>query len=444
MKFLIILTSFVVSFVPLMAYAQMGLAQNKENERRPNIVLIVSDDQHWQDYGFMGHSVIQTPNIDRLAEEGLIYTKGYVPSSLCCPSLASLIIGQYPHQHRITSNDPPVPPGMDQGNFYRSEEYQQGREVMRESMKQAPALPRLLEKQGYLSLQTGKWWPCDYHSGGFTHGMTVRGDRHGDDGLQIGRETMKPIHDFLDLAAKEGKPFFIWYAPMLPHQPHDAAERFLAKYRDKTDSIHEARYWANVEWFDETCGELLDELSRRHLQDNTVVVYLADNGWIQERNDPNYASKSKQSQYDGGLRTPIIIRWPEKVRPNRDDLHRVSSVDIAPTLLKIAGLQKLENQPGIDLLDENAVAERKAIFGECFFHNFVDMNDPDTSLRYRWMIENDWKLIVPSPQEGGMIELYNLANDPHENHNLATENPNRVKTMIPPLDEFYHPKENRE
>src|SRR5689334_25320374 len=83
----------------------------------PNIVLIISDDQHWRDYSFMGHEHIRTPNIDRLASQSLVFTHGYVPSSLCCPSLASIITGLYPHQHLITSNDPPLPPGTPRKGF---------------------------------------------------------------------------------------------------------------------------------------------------------------------------------------------------------------------------------------------------------------------------------------------------------------------------------------
>jgi uncharacterized sulfatase len=407
-------------------------------EERPNIVLIISDDQHWSDYGFMGHSVLKTPRLDRLAEQGFLYTRGYVPASLCCPSLASLITGQYPHQHRITGNDPPLPKGMKRGEFYKTQAYRDGRNVMIEWMKKSPALPKLLAEKGYLSLQTGKWWLGHYASGGFTHGMT-QGGRHGDDGLQIGRNTMQPIFDFLDTAAAEKKPFFLWYAPMLPHDPHDPEDRFLNNYKDKTDSIHQAKYWGNVERFDETCGQLLDELDRRGLTENTVVVYICDNGWIQNQDNPRFAPKSKQSQYDGGLRTPVILRWPGHIKPGRDDSHPVSSLDIVPTLLKLAGLEKDASQPGLDLLDTSAIVSRKAIFGECFTHDFVDLSLPEKNLRFRWMIENGWKLIVAQPDEETGTELYNLLDDPHEMKNLIELQPKRAAAMLPKLNEFYDP-----
>src|SRR5688572_1518634 len=165
----------------------------------PNIVMIISDDQAWTDYSFMGHPHIRTPNLDRLASQSLTFPRGYVPSSLCCPSLASIITGLYPHQHKVTSNDPPMPKGA--GKDHPA--FAQGRERMNRFMDAAPTLPRILGQHGYLSLQTGKWWQGDFRRGGFTHGMT-KGQRHGDEGLEIGRKTMEPIFDFIDEARGQG------------------------------------------------------------------------------------------------------------------------------------------------------------------------------------------------------------------------------------------------
>src|SRR5688572_5153626 len=175
----------------------------------PNIVLIISDDQHWRDYSFMGHEHVRTPNIDRLAAESLTFTRGYVPSSLCCPSLASIITGLYPHQHKITSNDPPMPPGMEGSEHRQSDEYKAGREVMNRHLEAVSTLPRALAKADYASLQTGKWWQGNFRRGGFTHGMTS-GERHGDAGIAIGRRTMQPIYSFIAEARRAEKPFFVW------------------------------------------------------------------------------------------------------------------------------------------------------------------------------------------------------------------------------------------
>jgi len=402
---------------------------------RPNIVFIISDDHGWTDYGFLGHPEVRTPGLDRLAAGSLLFPRGYVPSSLCCPSLASIITGLYPHQHRITSNDPPVPPGMAPAEFYRSEAYRQGRERMNRHLDAVATLPRILAARGYRSFQAGKWWQGDFRRGGFTDGMT-RGDRHGDDGLAIGRKSMAPVFDFMDRCRHEGAPFFLWYAPMLPHQPHDPPERLLARYRDRTPSVHQARYWAMVEWFDETCGALLDRLDRGGLAGSTIVFYLADNGWIQDPRGPR-SIRSKLTPHDGGIRTPLMIRWPGKVAPGRRD-EPVLSIDIVPTVLALLGLPARTELPGIDILDAEAARRRPAVFGECFGHNFVDIDDPETSLLHRWEVEGRWKLIVHR-DPASPPELYDILADPGETRDLSGERPGMVAEMRWKMDRWWYP-----
>ena len=140
-------------------------------------------------------------------------------------------------------------------------------------------MPRLLTREGYVSLQTGKWWQGSYTRGGFTNGMT-RGERHGDDGLKIGRETMQPVYDFISAAERDKKPFFVWYAPMMPHEPHNPPQRFVDKYAKVAPTLKVAQYWGMCEWFDETVGQLLKYLDDQKLADNTIVIFIVDNGWI--------------------------------------------------------------------------------------------------------------------------------------------------------------------
>jgi len=405
----------------------------------PNVVLIISDDHGWTDYGFMNHPQVQTPNLDRLAAQSLVFRRGYVPSSLCCPSLAAVITGLYPHQNKITCNDPPpAPRGMKPGEYHRSALFLEGREAMTRHLEAVPTLPRLLAEQGYLSLQTGKWWQSDYRRGGFTHGMT-KGQRHGDEGLDIGRKTMQPIFDFVRDAQNQKKPFFVWYAPMMPHDPHTPPERLLAKYRPKTPSLHVARYWAMVEWFDETCGQLLDYLDQQRLAENTIVLYLADNGWTQNPDKPG-PQRSKLTPYDAGLRTPIMVRWPGKVTPKMSDDFAIS-IDFVPTVLAALGRKPTPDMQGVNLLDADAVAARKAVCGECFTHNAVDLNDPAQNLRYRWIVDGHWKLILPAGQaETKKTELYDILADPQEQRDLAGENPDIVAALSRKLADWWKPE----
>lgn len=390
----------------------------------PNILLIVSDDQAWGDFGFMGHEVVETPCLDKLAAESAVFINGYVPTSLCRASLASILTGQYPHQHKICSNDPPQ--GVE-------------REKMLPFLQNTDAIPRLLQRKGYRSLQTGKFWEGHFKNGGFTHGMTTKG-RHGEEGLAIGRETLKPIYDFID--STTDAPFFIWYAPMLPHDPHTPPDRLLQKYVVEGRNLKQAKYWAMCEWFDETCGEILDHLEQKGLAENTLVAFIVDNGWIQETGDVRttrgwFAPRSKSSPYEGGVRTPVMLRLPGVIPPGvHSDL--VSSIDLMPTLLGLAGIETPPDRPGLDLLPVAkgaAPLDRTAVFGEIFTHDAVDLDRPASGLTHLWMREGDWKIIQtvgPEPT----FELYNLANDPHEEVDLAGSHPGKVAELREKLSDW--------
>ncbi len=408
----------------------------------PNVVMIISDDHCWTDYGFMGHPQVKTPRLDQFAAQSVVFTRGYVTSSLCCPSLAAMITGRFPHENKITSNDPPLPPEAKGKAMAKAPEFRAGREIMSRFMSEAATIPRLLAPLGYVSFQTGKWWQENFATGGFTHGMSVgdegKGGRHGDAGLTIGRQTMQPIYDFIAEAKKTEKPFMLWYAPMLPHDPHNAAERFYLKYKDIAPNEQTARYWANIAWFDETCGQLLDHLDAQGVAENTIIVYVSDNGWIPGGAVNRFDPRSKQSQYDGGLRSPIMVRWPAKAKPRKsDDL--ATSLDFLPTILAAAGAPIPAGARGVNLLDPTVTAARKTLFGECFTHNAVDLAKPAASLRWRWMIDSTWKLIVPAKQNepDAVVELFDLAADPKETKNLASSEADRVVKMRTQLDAWW-------
>jgi uncharacterized sulfatase len=425
---------------------------------RPNIVLIIAADQGAADYSFMGHPHIQTPHIDRLAAESLVFTRGYVTTSLCCPSLASIITGFYPHQHKITANDPPGPPDGDKDSRGSSPELTARWNA---ALDHLPTLPRLLATQGYLSFQTGKWWHGDFSRGGFTHGMT-QGSRHGDAGLSIGREGLQPIYDFVADARRQQKPFLVWYAPFMPHTPHTPPDRLNQKHAAKASSPHIARYWAMCEWTDESCGELLVYLEREDLAKNTIVVYLADNGWVQSPDRAAFAPKNKTTPFDLGHRTPIMIRWPVHISPRRSD-SLASSIDIMPTLLAAAGLSSPSALHGINLLDATAAQSRMYVFGECFTVRSQALDDPAANLLWRWVTDGSRRLILPRTCEGDAAlqaiprdsyltpdliatltsakpMLYDTQADPTEDNNLADRHPGIVAALHTELDRLWIPK----
>ena len=442
----------------LLAPPALLRADDGRRPERPNIVLIVSDDQGGDDYGFLGHPHVRTPHLDRLAAASLTFPRGYVPSSLCCPSLASIITGLYPHQHKITANDPPAVPGVAKDARGSTPELTARWNGM---LDEIPTLPRLLAAEGYLSFQTGKWWHGDFARGGFTHGMTT-GSRHGDAGLTIGRQGLQPITDFVADARRQKKPFFVWYAPFMPHTPHTPPDRLYRKYADKTPSPHVARYWAMCEWFDETCGELFGYLEREGLEKDTVVVYVTDNGWVQSPDRAAFAPKNKTTPYDLGHRTPVMVRWPARVKPARGE-SLAASIDIMPTLLSAAGVTPPAGLPGVNLLDGAAVAARKHVFGECFTVRSQTLDDPAANLLWRWVTDGRWRLIVPrtSRATGTLARipadsyltadlretlvaarplLFDVRADPREEHDLAERRPEITAALLRQLDAWWTPQ----
>lgn len=422
----------------------------------PNVLFILSDDQGWADYGFMGHEKIRTPNIDRLAKDSLVYTRGYVPHSLCRPSLASIITGLYPHQHRIVGNNPPLPEGVAPASvpkLWADERYRASWNGLIANLDRGPRLPALLAEGGFLTAQTGKWWEGSYQQGGFTHGLThgdpLRNGRHGDAGLAIGRPSVQQAIDYMEEARKGSKPFFLWYAPILPHLPHNAPEKYVAMYRDQAPSLPIAKYWANCTWFDDGIGTLLDYLDKQDLTRDTLVVYLADNGWTQLPNGAGGASggpRGKRSPYDGGLRTPIMFRWPGRIAPRMDRERLASSIDLLPTIVTACGLQVPkpaagEALPGVNLLEHKSVAARNAVFGATFEHDIQSLDDPAASLLNRWAIVGDWKLIQPNAARlpNAAPELYQVIDDPREDKNLASEKPEVVAKLRARLDDWWKP-----
>lgn len=386
----------------------------------PNVLMLISDDQFWGDFGFMGSEEVRTPALDALAKRSLVFPRGYVPTALCRASLATLVTGLYPHEHKITGNDPPK--GVQ-------------RELMLEHIEAVETLPKLLGKAGYRSLQTGKWWEGDCTCGGFTEGMShgdpKRGGRHGDEGLKIGRQGLQPALEFLDDCAEDKTPFFLWYAPLLPHTPHNPPERLLQAYQKQSVPPSIAKYRAMCEWFDETCGQLLDHLHERGLGQNTLVVFVVDNGWIQRPNGKGFAPRSKRTAYEGGVRTPILVSFQGRIAPARVDIP-VSSVDLPTTILAACGLQPPARWPGLDLRETEKL--QRPVFGASFTHDVVELDCPASSLVMRWIIQDPYKLLVPAAPQAP-AQLFHLRQDPAEQHPLS--DPARTLELRRSLDQWW-------
>lgn len=386
----------------------------------PNVVLIISDDQWWGDFGFMGSEDVRTPHLDALAAESRVFPRGYVPTALCRASLATLITGLHPHEHKLTGNDPPR--GVERAR-------------MLEHIEAVETVADHLGAAGYRSLQTGKWWEGNCTCGGFTEGMThgdpSRGGRHGDEGLRIGRDGMAPATDFIDACVEDETPFFLWYAPFLPHTPHDPPERLLETYRADGVPLPIARYRAMCTLLDETCGELLGHLRERGVAEDTLVLFVVDNGWIQRPNGRGYAPRSKRTPYEGGVRTPIMVRWAGRVEPGRVETP-VSSVDIPATILAACGLDVPAHWPGVDLTAD--VSDRGPLFGAAYTHDVVEVGRPERSLLSRWVLEDPLKLIVHT-DPARPAELFDVRADPAEERPL--DDPEAAARLRARLDAWW-------
>ncbi len=420
----------------------VGFSANAAKSDRPNIVFILGDDQAWSDYGFMGHPDIRTPQLDKLASQSLVFGHGYVAAPLCRPSLASMVTGLFPFQHGVTGND------VDGRNNRAALDV-----PLRKQFHKHPSFVRMLTNNGYLAHQSGKWWEGSFKDGGFTHGMThgdpMRRGRHGDAGLKIGRDGMEPVTEFIDHAVAVKKPFFVWYAPFLPHTPHNPPRHLLSKYTKPGRAADVAKYYAMCEWFDETCGQLLDHLKAKGVADNTLVLFICDNGWAARSTnakDPNqktwggFALRSKGSPYENGIRTPILVSWPARLKPlQSDDL--AHAIDLFPTIAAAAGLDTPEHLPGINLMNTKARKARKRVFGVTHAIHNMTLGAPDDTQQYLWCVESEWKLIQRfhgkdttqyqrvHAWDTAPFHLYNLKSDPQEKNDLADRNPEIVKRL---------------
>lgn len=473
--------SALICFAVLISYLYATLTVKAEQPQPPNIVMIISDDQTYRDFGFMGNKEIQTPHIDRLAKQSARYVNGYLPTSVCSPSLATLLTGLYPHQSGIHYNHPP--PGNSQFNKMTSrKEYEETRSQAFRLIQTVDTLPRQLAAHGYRCLQTGKFWEGHYRNAGFTEGMTVfkpvpdqtfGGNRklangelvahgNGDWGLKIGRETMQPIYEFVRDCEQKQTPWLVWYAPYLPHQPHDSPQKYCDLYRNNQRvSKHEIAYFASCSQFDETVGDLLQFVEKEANLKNTLFVFVVDNGWtpgekpMKYRENYHHTKTSKRSPFEDGLRSPILIRW-DGVTKSTTHTSLVSSVDIVPTLLHATGQgNKARTLPGVNLLPsakgEGKLQTNRAVYGAIYPGDASTLDHPERNVAHRWIRKGNLKLISAhnANSQGKTWNdfhrgdvLFNLDQDPKETNNIIHQVAHR-KSLVELrklLDTWWNPE----
>ena len=393
----------------------------------PNILFIIGDDHGWPYFGFMGDPLVQTPELDALASNGTTFAYGYSTSSVCSPSLQTLLTGLHPHQWILRKQQieqeigASIPRGLEVAYF-------------------TDTLPRRLSLLGYRSFQAGKHWEGTYDMAGFDAGtaQTFAVGALPTDGSNFGRpDPIDPLWDFVDTAGSE--PLFLWIAPKLPHTPFDAPPGFEMLYQGLGLASTAALYYANITRLDALVGDILAGFSERNLLDNTLVIYLSDNGWEQEPYVEHWAgsiiggSRGKSSNYEMGFRTPIIFNWPGRVpaASSFDDL--VSFEDVFTTILDYAGSPPAGDARGFSLrarIEGTAMTPaRDEIVG------IMDMQRtreeefvPGSGLAGMVTLERaafvrtpEWRYL--SYMDRGEVELYKIDEDPFEAFDLAMGSP---------------------
>jgi arylsulfatase A-like enzyme len=421
-----------------------------QSPNRPlNIVLILVDDLGWRDLGCYGRGdVFHTPNIDRLASQGMRFTQAYANCPVCSPSRAALLTGKDPArlqftghitatgQHRHPENSRIIPP--DDYLFLRREEI---------------TLAEALKPAGYVSASIGKWhlgkqghWPedqgFDVNVAGWTHGSppsyfypyedpnkdwnpsipTLKGGKPGE--YLTDRLTDEAIQFIED---SQERPFFLYLSHYAPHTPLQAPEELVNKYKDAfagRETGVDPTYAAMVEKVDESVGRVLDTLDRLALAENTVVVFFSDNGGAAVATTNAPLRESKSWLYEGGIRVPLILRWPGKVQPDTVCKTPVIGTDLFPTLLNAAGIRTDPNVAldGMDLAplwDTSTLWNGSERFQNrslyWYYPHYSTSQQPGAAIR-----KSDWKYI--EFYDPWKFELYDLATDPREQKNLAYDN----------------------
>ncbi len=409
----------------------------------PNIVFVLSDDQGWNDVGFNGGEFYETPHLDGIAEEGIIFTNAYSGGPNCAPTRASLVSGMYVPRHMIYT-----PGGKSKADPRRMRLWVpvQERFLARHGVADPPADPfevrevlepsvesiaEVLNRGGYATARFGKW-----QLGPDQQGFDVSSS-DGKPGTERKHYNDPDVtFDLTDAGVEfirrnSGRPFFLYLSHWDVHAPRVAREELVAKYEKKlaswTKNTHpyNPTYAAMVEAVDTSVGRILETLDELHLSERTVVIFSSDNGGTRVSiNRPLRGEKG--SLYEGGVRVPTCMRWPGTIKPGSKSAIPITSVDFLPTFAELAGVglppsQPLDGRSFVPLLKGRAALQHRAIFWHYPLY-LAGRATPASAIR-----KGDWKLIEFF--EDGRTELYDLSSDISESNNLADAVPGKAREL---------------
>lgn len=424
--------------VPLVATLLLP-SPGQDRASRPNIVVILIDDMGWGDLGCYGNPYHETPNIDRLAAEGMRFTDAYAAAPVCSPTRAAIMTGKYPARLGITDFIP---------GHWRPWAKLRVPPILNQLPLEEVTLAELVKPAGYVTGYFGKW-----HLGG----RDFFPDRQGFDEWVVtsGRHfaprfrTVPPedvpdgtyLADYLTEKAlhfirkHHSEPFFLFLSHYAVHIPLEAKPELIEKYRRKPrprSGIQNPVYAAMVEHVDQSVGRILALLAELGIEDITLVIFTSDNGGLRQRFDgqgPLVSSLEplrgeKGTLYEGGIRVPLIVRWPGVVEAGKTTDQLACSIDIFPTVAEatqqtVPKEWKVDGTSLLPLLSGTGTLERQTLY---WHYPHYHHSTPASAIR-----SGNWKLI--HFYEDGRDELYNLATDLSEYEDLSSAEPEKTAAL---------------
>ncbi len=444
--------------MPCLSMSSTAVA--KEKIAPPNIVFILVDDMGWKDAGCLGSHYYRTPNIDGLADKGMIFNRAYSAGPVCSPSRASIYTGKYAARHKLSNvfsaNLSP------DDRLWEVSKPERGNIQNLEALNRHcispkdPTIAETVASSPYRTGFVGKWhcgWAAHQmpDARGFDYAVgfrTTASYTSGHWGKTYNKGNAKNMEDIADdvymtdaLAQKavdfirknKENPFLLVVSHYAVHGPLQAPAPLVKKYKELPTADHKNPVFAGmITKVDESVGAITAELERHGLTDNTIVIFTSDNGGASPRSTSNYPLMGAKSFcYEAGMRVPLIVRWPGHVAAKSTCDTPTVGIDFFPTWLDLMGIKKPEGLvlDGVSirpLIEGKKTADRPIYF---HFPHYTHATGPFSSV-----IADDWKLIRFYNDTSGKYQLFNLDNDPHEQKDLSVTMPEKVKELDALID----------
>lgn len=424
------------------AFSYLGFSQSKKS----NVILINIDDMGWKDLGIMGSDYYETPVIDSLASKGMVFTQGYAAAANCAPSRASMMTGQWAQRHGIYTV----------GSSERGKS--QNRKIIPTPNttalgKEHIILPQVLNQHGYKTISAGKWhlsdspleFGFDVNIGGGHNGHpTSYYPPYGNVNLDEPHEQYLTDAIMAETIAKLNEtksPFFLYYSPYAVHTPIQPVKSLLSKYEGKRSSIGQqnAPYASMVENLDRNLGLLFQALRKNNQLENTLIIFLSDNGGLKGITDQRPLRSGKGSYYEGGIRVPFFFVWEGKIKAGSTNSTPITNLDLYPTILEALkipiGELTLDGASLLPILTAEGEMKERALFWhfpiylEAYQYGQDETRDslfrtrPGSAMRL-----GKWKLQYYF--ENNEVELFDLENDLSEKNDLSTQLPEKTEELL--------------